>query len=141
MPPVRYKLVVLFCGAIAMANGFAPGSQISMKDFKLSGEQYSITGEQATFMAETVRLTQMTAWLKQSDNNIKLSAPRCSLDRINRRAASRTAVRIEGKNIIMTGRGFDVDFEAQRVRVRRDVKVVISHNGAISKQLLGKDPK
>lgn len=138
---MKFYAIVVAIPLIAYATGYAPGARITMSDFKLSADRYDVAGKHATFMAELVQLKQMTATMNQGAQTVKLASPRCSLDRVNRRATSRSTVQITSDKVTMTGRGFDVDFERQRVRVRRDVRMVIRHGAEISHQLLGKGEK
>ena len=54
------------------------------------------------------------------------TAPVCLLDRFNKRAASDGPVRIDGRNMVVTGDGGDWNNETSSVVVRSNVRVVLS---------------
>lgn len=58
-------------------------------------------------------------------SNVTITAPHCKYDRDSRDATSEGAVKIEMKEMTVTGRGFSCDGQGYRFTILNDAKVVL----------------
>ena len=75
----------------------------------------------------SVDITELKLEFYEGGTNVQMTAtaPRCTYDRRNEVAYSDSAVRIEGKQMTVTGEDFTFDVEKERFQIRKDARVEI----------------
>ena len=121
-------------GAFAQAN-LVPHQRLTIRDFKAKGEQYTLAGEKADVVGRRAIITNMTARFLGSDEPVTLSTSRFDFDQVARQGKSSAPIKVRGENIQIDGVGLDLDFETQRMHIRKQVRVRIAHQNV---ELLGK---
>jgi lipopolysaccharide export system protein LptC len=119
----------------AQVGNLVPHQRLTIRDFKASGEQYTLAGEKADVVGRRAVITNMTARFLGGDVPVTLTTNRFDFDQVARQGKSNAPIQVIGENIQIDGVGLDLDFETQKMHIRKQVRVRIAHQSA---NLLGK---
>jgi lipopolysaccharide export system protein LptC len=129
-------LFAIFASAAAQAQAnLVPHQRLTIRDFKAKGEQYTLAGEKADVVGRRAIITTMVARFLGADNPVTLTTTRFDFDQVARQGKSNAPIHVRGENIEIDGVGLDLDFQTQRMHIRKQVRVRISHQNV---DLLGK---
>ncbi|MFT5127903.1 MAG: hypothetical protein ACI8W8_001511 [Rhodothermales bacterium] len=133
-------LTVALLGLFPIANANAqaslvPHQRLTIRDFKASGEQYTLAGEKADVIGRRAVITNMTARFLGGESPVTLTTSRFDFDQVARQGKSSAAIQVIGENIQIDGVGLDLDFQTQKMHIRKQVRLRITHQNV---NLLGK---
>ncbi len=92
--------------------------------------QYQVFGDVATFQDDgsiTITNLRLETYRDGKDLDLKVTAPNCVFFREQKFGRSEGSVRIEGKNMVITGTGYEFRPETQRFAIREQARVVVKH--------------
>jgi hypothetical protein len=130
--------LLLLTGAVLLANASRAGGPpkalgaLTVENFKLAGHDYLVAGRSALIRGRQIEITDMSARFYNNKRELTVSTAYCAFDREQRRGHSDAPVRIVADGVAIDGVGMDLDMEKGRVRLRRDVRVRITHIGSAS---------
>ncbi len=119
----------LACSALAQSDENPTLTTFRVPEFDDEGKLKSqVQGDFAEVLPNgVIKITQLTMefFSKEGEVDMKVTAPKCIYDRDRGGAASDSDVKIERKNMEVTGVGFIWDSKKERLQIYKDTRVVL----------------
>jgi lipopolysaccharide export system protein LptC len=135
MPVLTLLVLLLAVASSAQVGNLVPHQRLTIRDFKASGEQYTLAGEKADVVGRRAVITNMSARFLGADAPITLTTARFDFDQVARQGKTNAPIHVIGQNIQIDGIGLDLDFQTQKMHIRKQVRLRITHQNV---KLLGK---
>ena len=112
---------------LALDAGGARLSEFHMRDGSPSGqEQWELKGHEASVNGSRVEMSDIELRLRLRDGSLAVvEAPHCLFNTEKRQAGSDRAIRVRHEAFDLTGKGYDIWADTQRVVVRREVTMTV----------------
>jgi hypothetical protein len=114
-----------------------PGKNLAAERFTYRGDGYLIIGKEAKMTGKKLVIKGAQAQIQLDDDKVVVFTPEFTFDTIRKYGSSDKRINIRSRNMTISGTGFDIDFEKQRVVIRRNVHVKLVD---FDTNLLGNDP-
>ncbi len=115
------------------ANGTAILPKVKVENFRTRQQdeagniRWSLYGESAVLAGERVTLTGMRVVMPEDEGGYEVTTPSCVFNREARTLSGNRDVRLKSRQAELTGTGFDLDLDSRRLRIRRNVRLIVHH--------------
>ena len=128
-------LLMLTAAATFAADAIIGLGGMTVSNFKYKGDGYLLEGKKATTLGDRIHIHNAKATVEKDGDVLIIESPMVIFNRSTQRGSGDGDVKIttESERLEMTGKGFDADFGRQRVRIRRDARMIL--HGVTNKEL------